>query len=148
MPFLFRKKTPPEVDHSKTIVIEFDKNGNKITKLSNENEQTLFNYFSNKNKNKIYDLQNAIELLNNKFLIERKNLTDTRKELTRKKNQLLKTDDEMLYQCKICYENIIDTYLPCGHVFCQNCAVSSKDENDLICPNCRTVFTSSYKIFL
>ena len=130
MPFLFRKKTPPEVDHSKTIVIEFDKNGNKI------------------NKNKIYDLQNAIELLNNKFLIERKNLTDTRKELTRKKNQLLKTDDEMLYQCKICYENIIDTYLPCGHVFCQNCAVSSKDENDLICPNCRTVFTSSYKIFL
>lgn len=147
MSFL-RKKPSPIVDQNKTITIEFDKDGNKITKLTRHQEEIILNNFSNKNKNKIYDLQNAIELLNNKFLIERKNLTDTRKELTKKKNQLLKTDDEMLYQCKICYENIIDTYLPCGHVFCQKCAISSKDENDFICPNCRTVFTNSYKIFL
>ena len=73
---------------------------------------------------------------------------DLREQITKRKELLLKTDDEILYQCKICYENIIDTVIPCGHVFCSKCAHSNKDGDDLICPLCRTIITGSKKIYV
>ena len=146
MSFL-RKKTQPLT--KKSITLNFDEQGNLITKLNSTDEKIIFNSISNKHKNKIEDLKNAIQMLNSKFIFERKNLFDLREQVSKKKELLLKTDDEMLYQCKICYENIIDTVLPCGHVFCATCAFSSKAaDNDYICPICRTVIKKSKKIFL
>jgi hypothetical protein len=135
-------------DKTKTIALEFDHNNKLITNISREHELLISNNFSNNNKRILRDLQSAIELINAKFLYEKKNLTDLRKQIAKRKKILLKTDDEILYQCKICYEDIIDTVIPCGHVFCKKCAHSSKAGTDFICPICRTIIKSSKKIYV
>lgn len=137
-----------QTDESKTIILKFDEDQRCVSKLTRSEENMIFNSISNKGKQQLRDLQNAIELLNSKFLFEKKNLYDLRNEISKKKELLLKTDDEILYQCKICYENIIDTVIPCGHVFCSKCAHSNKDGEDLICPLCRTIITGSKKIYV
>lgn len=145
---MFRSKSKKQPDESKTITLKFDNEGDIINKLSKEEESLILNTLCRKSKQTIKDLQGAIELLNSKFLYEKKNLFDLRAQISKRKELLLKTDDEILYQCKICYENIIDTVIPCGHVFCNKCAHSCKDGNDLICPLCRTIITRSKKIFI
>jgi hypothetical protein len=145
---MFRRKQKMEEDESKTIVVKFDKDNKLLGTISKNEEKLIINNISNKSRQTIKDLQNAIELLNSKFLFEKKNLYDLRGEITKRKDLLLKTDDEILYQCKICYENIIDTVIPCGHVFCNKCAHSNKDGDDLICPLCRTIITGSKKIYV
>lgn len=145
---MFRRKQRMEADESKTIVVKFDKDNKLLGTISKNEEKLIINNISNKSRQTIKDLQNAIELLNSKFLFEKKNLYDLRGEITKRKDLLLKTDDEILYQCKICYENIIDTVIPCGHVFCNKCAHSNKDGDDLICPLCRTIITGSKKIYV
>ena len=145
---MFRRKQRMEADESKTIVVKFDKDNKLLGTISKNEEKLIINNISNKSRQTIKDLQNAIELLNSKFLFEKKNLYDLRGEITKRKDLLLKTDDEILYQCKICYENIIDTVIPCGHVFCNKCAHSNKDGDDLICPLCGTIITGSKKIYV
>ena len=150
MSCLPKKRNRPNLveDKTKTIVLEFDHDNNLITNISREQEILIATNFSNNKKIILRDLQSAIELINAKFLYEKKNLSDLRNQITKRKELLLKTDDEILYQCKICYEDIIDTVIPCGHVFCQKCAFSNKCENDFICPICRTIITNSKKIFV
>ena len=146
---MFRNNSKKKkADESKTIVIKFDEDNKILGSIPRNEEKIILNNMSNKGKQTIKDLQNAIELLNSKFLFEKKNLYDLRNEILRRKELLLKTDDEILYQCKICYENIIDTVIPCGHVFCNKCAHSNKDGDDLICPLCRTIITGSKKIYV
>jgi hypothetical protein len=145
---MFRRKQNLEADEIKTILVKFDKDNNLVGNISRNDEKLIINNISNKSKKTIKELQNAIELVNSKFLFEKKNLYDLRSEISKRKELLLKTDDEILYQCKICYENIIDTVIPCGHVFCNKCAHSNKDGDDLICPLCRTIITGSKKIYV
>lgn len=146
MSFLKKKKN---IVVKKNLNLEFNSEGNLINNLSSDDENLIFSCFSNKNKKQLNDLKNAIEVINSKFIFERKKLMDLRDEISKKKETLLKTDDDFMYQCKICYENIIDTAIPCGHVFCSSCAFSSKaHDGDFICPICRTVIKKSKKIYV
>ena len=61
--------------------------------------------------------------------------------INKRKKEYQKTKDTM--ECNICMERKINCVLvPCGHIYCSDCVVSSN-----ICPHCRTPYTDIQKLF-
>lgn len=57
-------------------------------------------------------------------------------------NNLNKSNNYLTMDCNICYENIPDCTLVCGHMFCKQCVFEwwyANKENVTTCPYCRCV---------
>jgi hypothetical protein len=65
------------------------------------------------------------------------------------KKLIVLENERSKYECKICYDNLIDTYLmPCGHPCCLVCYLNHVEMNTLKCPFCKTNITGKNRLFI
>lgn len=123
---MFRRKSKNPIDSvNKTINIEVI-NG-KITNLSKEDKNIIYDSLCFSKKAKLVDLDNAIILQNMKHIKDKKDCYS-----------------EVSYCCKICLDSPIEiACIPCGHMFCKKCY----ENNKKYCHLCRQDIKETLNVF-
>lgn len=114
----------PDKVINKNINIEII--NNKPKKISNEDEQIIYNLLKNKYKKKINEQKKILEILEYNKIIKQKELEDRFKNISIDIENQQKEIKKKLNYCQICFDNDIDTVLvPCGHSYCNECIKNS-----------------------